>query len=274
MPFGKNKPDKDFTAEMVIALDTVQVEETSTRVDTSGKYPKRWITRRQCGKLPTNVKDKVAILHLNKDCDISTQVLNAQEAGALAVILIHSTDSRDSVALPKKSATVRYDNDTKITIPCFTVRKGMGDKLTEMLPSLVGMKRPKADIDTIQALQTPIVHPLATEQPANKAKIAPNTPTSSPTETLQNDPFTDKTGWDISPNPAGQEVTLRYNFATVAQLSIEVFNEAGQLVTNYTLSDTQSGTLTMDVSALQSGSYTVRLTNAGVREVKRLVVVR
>ena len=86
MPFGKNKPDKDFTAEMVIALDTLNVLETSTKKDSSGKFPKRWITTRQCGKLPKNVKDKVALLHLNTGCDISTQVLNAQDAGALAVI--------------------------------------------------------------------------------------------------------------------------------------------------------------------------------------------
>ena len=31
MPFGKTKPDKDFTAEMVIALDTINVLERSSR---------------------------------------------------------------------------------------------------------------------------------------------------------------------------------------------------------------------------------------------------
>ena len=31
MPFGKSKPDKDFTAEMVIALDTINVLERSSR---------------------------------------------------------------------------------------------------------------------------------------------------------------------------------------------------------------------------------------------------
>jgi hypothetical protein len=78
MPFGKDKPDKHFTAEMVIALDTIHKLEVSTKKDSSGKFPKRWMTTRQCGKLPTNVKDKVALLQLNADCDISTQVYNAQ----------------------------------------------------------------------------------------------------------------------------------------------------------------------------------------------------
>ena len=276
MPFGKDKPDKDFTAEMVVALDTINVLQTATQKDTSGKYPKRWMTQRKCGKLPTNVKGKVAILYLNKECDISTQVLNAQEAGAITVILIHSTDSRDSVTLPKKSASIRYDNDFKVKIPCFTVRKGIGEKLTQMLPSLVGIQRPKAAIDSTQALQAsnPLIpNPLQT---VNKEKAQPTGAEASTIATVgssQNAYSTDKIGWNISPNPASQEVTLQYHFENTSSLSIEVFNEAGQLVTNYNLPGNPTGRLNMDVSSWVSGIYSVRMVRGDLKEVKRLVVV-
>ena len=278
MPFGKDKPDKDFTAEMVVALDTINVLQTATQKDSSGRYPKRWITQRKCGKLPTNVKDKVAILYLNKDCDISTQVLNAQEAGAITVILIHSTDSRDSVTLPKKSASIRYDDDIKVKIPCFTVRKGIGEKLTQMLPSLVGIQRPKTAIDSTQALQAS--NPLITNplQMVNKEKANPTGMNDATTANIAAGEgstkgySTEKIGWDLSPNPAGQEAILHYNFSKATQISIEVFNEAGQLVTNYNLPDNPTGTLNMDVSSWVTGIYSVRLVTGDLKEVKRLVV--
>jgi Secretion system C-terminal sorting domain/PA domain len=269
MPFGKDRPDRDFTAEMVVALDTINVLETATRADTSGKYPKRWITKRKGNKLPTNVKDKVAVLYLNKDFDISTQVLNAQEAGALAVIIIHSTDNRDSVALPKKSATVKYANDNKIKIPCFTVRKGIGEKLTTMMPSLVGIQRPKTDVGTIQTLITPTMI-----DSINRAKQAQadSTAQAEYAKYLASQEFTEK-GWQVSPNPADGEVVLHYNLERRATVNIDIFNEIGQIVTNYQLPDTQSGKLTIDVSSWQGGAYNVSLRSGSLREVKRLMVV-
>ena len=52
MPFGKDRPDIDFTAPMRVALDTVHVLQTSTQRDSAGRFPKRWVTSRRCGKLP------------------------------------------------------------------------------------------------------------------------------------------------------------------------------------------------------------------------------
>ncbi len=278
MPFGKDKPDKDFTAEMVVALDTINVLQTATQKDSSGKYPKRWITQRKCGKLPTNVKDKVAILYLNIGCDISTQVLNAQEAGALAVIMIHTTDIKDSVTLPKKSLLIRYDDDNKVKIPCFTVRLGIGAKLTQMLPSLVGIQRPKTTIDSTQALQVAnplIANPLQTmdkEKAKPTGADAPITANIAAGEGNTQAYSTEKIGWDVSPNPASQEAILHYNFTQAIPLSIEVFNEAGQLVTNYHLPENSTGTLNMDVSSWVTGIYSVRLVAGDLKEVKRLVV--
>ena len=88
MPFGKDRPDKDFVAEMEFAIDIIHVLKDDTKRDSTGKIPKRWRMERSCGKIPKNVKGKVALLNINAACDISTQVYNAQEARAWAVIVI------------------------------------------------------------------------------------------------------------------------------------------------------------------------------------------
>jgi Secretion system C-terminal sorting domain/PA domain len=277
MPFGKNKPDKDFTAEMVIALDTINVLETSSRQDTVGRFPKRWITTRKCGKLPTNVKDKVALLHLNTACDISTQVLNAQNAGALAVIIIHTTNSTDSVILPKLTGRDRYADENKVKIPCFTVRKVIGEKLTGMLPSLVGIKRP----DSIIAVQT-----MTQLLPTDSTKMLQQglLKTSGNGEQgivsdvnnaagMNGMTFRSTIGWEIAPNPVSNEVTIQYNFSESHPLSIEVFNDIGQLVTNFQLPETQTGKLDINVTTWQNGTYNVSLTSGKIKQVKRLVVL-
>jgi Secretion system C-terminal sorting domain/PA domain len=277
MPFGKNKPDKDFTAEMVIALDTINVLETNTRRDTSGKFPKRWITTRKCGKLPINIKDKVALMHLNTACDISTQVLNAQDAGALAVIIIHTTNSTDSVILPKLTGRERYADENKVKIPCFTVRKVIGEKLTGMLPSLVGIKRPDSIIaiqtltqllptDSTKLLQQGLVKTSGNGEHGTVSDVNNAASTNGIT-------FRSTIGWEIAPNPVSNEVTIQYNFQEAHPLSIEVFNDIGQLVTNFQLPATQTGKLDINVSAWQNGTYYVSLTSGKVKQVKRLVVL-
>ena len=272
MPFGKDRPDQDFVAEMAFAIDTIHVLKDDTKRDSTGKLMKKWSMERSCTKKPTNVKGKVALLNINADCDISTQVLNAQEAGALAVIVIHTTNSKDSVTLPKKSGSVKYDNDNKVKIPCFTVRKEIGMSLLQLSPSLVGIKRPKDTVGTLLTLQTannpilPVAQPTVqkmTNDTINQVEQGKINSTHQPFNRI---------GWEVSPNPAKYEALLQYNFTQTASIQIDIFNEIGQMLTNYQLPDTQSGILRLDVSAWQSGVYNVILRNGNLREVKRLVV--
>lgn len=272
MPFGKDRPNEDFVAEMVFAIDTIHVFKEDTKRDSTGKLVKKWQMERSCNKVPKNVKGKVALLNINAACDASTQVYNAQEAGALAVIVIHTTNSKDSVTLPKKSGQVRYDNDNKVKIPCFTVRKEIGMTLLQMSPSLVGIARPKEDVPNTQSL---VVNPATTaitaQQILQKASADSTAKVEAEKIALANQPF-DRIGWDISPNPSVEVAILNYNFTKSATLNIEIFNELGQMLTNYTLSDTQTGKLQLDVSHWQAGTYIVRMTNGIVQETKRLVV--
>lgn len=269
MPFGKDRPDNDFVAEMVFAIDTIHVLKDDTKRDSSGRILKKWRMERSCGKIPKNVKGKVALLNINPACDVSTQILNAQEAGALAVIVIHDTNSKDSVTLPKKSNTIRYDNDNKVKIPCFTVRKEVGMTLLQLSPSLVGIKRPKENIPPLQALQQQTV--LTDSMIAVKKAKTDSLVKAEYDKHLANQQF-DRIGWEVAPNPVSDEVILHYNFTQKSTLNIEIFNEVGQILTTYNLPNTQSGKLNIDVSAWQTGAYSVSLVSGSMREVKRLVV--
>ena len=271
MPFGKDMPDKDFVAEMVFAIDTIHVLKDDTKRDSSGRILKKWRMERSCGKIPKNVKGKVALLNINPACDVSTQILNAQEAGALAVIVIHDTNRKDSVTLPKKSGQVKYENDNKVKIPCFTVRKEIGMTLLQLSPSLVGIKRPKENIPPLQALQQQTVQ---TDSMIAVKKAQTDSLVKAEYEKHLASQDFNKIGWEVAPNPVTTEAVLHYNFNQKSTLSIEVFNEIGQVVTNYTLPDTQTGKLNIDVSNWQVGTYNVSLASERIRsQVKRLVVM-
>ena len=267
MPFGKTMPDVDFTAEMVVVLDTVHVFKADTRKDSTGKFPKRWLSERKCGKVPTNVKGKVALLNLNKECDISTQVMRVQDAGALAVIIIHETDDKEKVSLPKKSDKDKYDDDVKVKIPCFTVRTGIGEILARVQPSIVGIKRPK-NVGNIQSLAAYRLDSLQAAQSSAKLDSIAKTAYAHYADSLR----FNRIGWQVSPNPADGEAVLQYNFLKKATINIDIFNEVGQMFTNYQLFDAQSGKLTIDVTSWQTGAYSVSLRSGSLREVKRLMV--
>ncbi|MEO0042472.1 MAG: hypothetical protein RL329_1920, partial [Bacteroidota bacterium] len=98
MPFGKATPASGFTAEVVASLDTVNV--LRARPDSAGNNVPMWVTEHVCGKVSADLKGKVALVQLNPACDLSTQVLNAQAAGAVRVVMIHTTNNRDRVQLP------------------------------------------------------------------------------------------------------------------------------------------------------------------------------
>jgi Secretion system C-terminal sorting domain/PA domain len=85
------------------------------------------------------VKDKIVIMDLNKDCDVTLLCLNVQRAGAKAFVVVHNSNSNGNIKLPKQGA---YKDS--IRIPIFTIRRSLGEKITTMMPSLVGisLRRP------------------------------------------------------------------------------------------------------------------------------------
>ena len=270
MPFGKDKPDIDFTAKMVLVLDTIQVMETATRKDSTGKYPKRMVTQRQCGKLPKDsLTGKVALLYMNPGCDVSTQVYNAQKLGAIVVIAIHTTNNRDSVELPKQGQNqVRYDDGSKVRIPCFTVRKGIGDKLTTMLPSLVGIQRPRANVDpqsSVVANNPPITTTVKTKDKISDVDAILNTE-------LSNTTGFGKQGFSVSPNPTRNQANVTYQFQNPTDVTIEAKTASGQVIFSRILRGATVGNVEIPTVDYPNGTYFVTLQYGKEVKTKKLVV--
>jgi hypothetical protein len=80
-------------------------------------------------------------------------------------------------------------------------------------------------------------------------------------------------GWQLAPNPTTEEITIHYQFAEKTATSLEIFNETGQLVTNYELTPAQTGQLVVNVEAWRTGTYNVRMRHGMLKEVKRFMVI-
>jgi Secretion system C-terminal sorting domain/PA domain len=265
MPFGKATPANGFTAEMVASLDTVNV--LRARPDSAGNNVPMWVTEHVCGKVSADLKGKVALLQLNPACDLSTQVLNAQTAGATTVVMIHTTNNRDSVRL---SPTAQYVDSQRIMIPCYTVRQGIGDKVRMMLPSMVGIKilahddSSRSDIQNRVTMSNP--NAAVPQMTVAKADAPDGTIAEKAVEIVD-------IGWRLAPNPTTEEITIHYQFAEKTATSLEIFNETGQLVTNYELTPAQIGQLVVNVEAWRTGTYNVRMRHGTLKEVKRFMVI-
>ena len=273
-PFYKKWPDTSMVVTMVMLHDTAHVMRQSTQTDSTGKKPMRSVVEPQCTKLSGEAQGNIALVRLTPSCDPSFTCLMAQRMGAKVVILIHTTNSIDSVTIPKKNKQVHAYQDS-IKIPCYTVRNEIGDRLMRLLPSLAGIKIP--DADPIQALsanpnnnQLPIVTSMADLEKAQALKAE----TEATAQKLENEERATPNvkGWVLSPNPSSTETLLQFNFETASTILVDVFNAAGQMVTNYNLSTAQAGTLGIDVSSWANGVYSVRMSRGSVQEVKQLVV--
>ena len=273
-PFYKKWPDTSLVVMMVMLHDTAHVMRQSTQKDSTGKKPMRSVVEPQCTKLSGEAQGKIALVRLNPNCDPSFTCLMAQRLGAKVVILIHTTNNIDSVTIPKKNKQTHAYQDS-IKIPCYTVRNEIGDRLMRLLPSLAGIKIP--DADPIQALsanpnnnQLPIVTSMADLEKAQALKDI----TDEAARKIENEKRSspNEKGWQLSPNPSSTEALLQFNFDTSVSMLVDIFNAAGQMVTNYNLPSSQSGTLGIDVSSWASGVYSVRMSRGSVQEVKQLVV--
>ncbi len=237
---------QDLIGELVMAYDTVMVLKAHSAKDSTGKYPLRHKTERRATKMSRNLKDKIAVIDFNKDYDVTLMCLNAQKAGAKAVIIIHESNDKKVYKLTKKGL---YKDS--IRIPVFTIPNKRSEHIQQLLPSMAGIVKP-------------IVPPVQASAVSNldsiyKAHIPPK-------EALR--------GWAVSPNPASDEVVIQYNFEQTATVTIQIFNDAGQVVKSFELEKVQTGRLVIDVTDWQTGLYNVSLRSGSLRQMKRLVIAR
>ena len=237
------------------------------------------VTNRKCDKAinPVEVQGKVVIMELGT-CDASRKALMAQRAGAKAIILVHNNN------LPTNIQVTWGHYQDSIRIPCYTVRKDIGKRISAMLPSKVGIKRP--DTMPVNAEALTIANngnkSAQTQQSKTKAdNLSENTgnPQQNPNfaNNLTNSPFKLADGtdynWRISPNPTSDYTTIEYRFSNPTDVRIEVFNKLGQVLSRTDYKAAQSGIVDMDVVNWASGIYTVHLTPKGnTPSVKKVVV--
>jgi hypothetical protein len=130
-------PTQDLIGEMAMAFDTVMVLKAHTQADSSGNKPLRHQVERKATKISSNLKDKIAVIDFNKDYDVTQMSLNAQRAGAIALVIIHESNDKKGYKLLKKGLFM-----DSIRIPVYTLPNNKGDKIVELLPSVVGIKVP------------------------------------------------------------------------------------------------------------------------------------
>jgi hypothetical protein len=130
-------PTEDLIGEMVMAFDTVMVLKEHTKKDSSGKKMMIHQLERRANKISNNLQDKIALIDFNKDYDVTQMCLNVQRAGAKALIIIHESSDKKLYKLLKKG--IFKDS---IKIPCYTVPNNRKDNISELLPTVVGIKMP------------------------------------------------------------------------------------------------------------------------------------
>jgi hypothetical protein len=254
-----------LVAEMVRSYDTIIVRKDVGR-DSSNRQKVRYTVERDCNKMTADLKDKIAVMELNRDCDVTLTCLKVQRAGAKALVIIHNSNSNGNIKLPKQGL---YKDS--IRIPIFTVGKDKGANITALLPTYVGIRIP-----SIQPLST---RTDTTQNPTTVQadKTNPNglNPTDSelnPERTAEQNNLQRRNGWFLSPNPTSSYAQLDYGFSQPVDINITIFNDAGQLMQSHQQKATTNGSLSLDVSQWASGTYTLRLQNGKERTIKRLVV--
>jgi hypothetical protein len=139
-------PTEDLIGEMVMAFDTVMVLKEHAKKDSSGKKMIMHQLERRANKISSNLKDKIALIDFNKDYDVTQMCIKIQRAGAKALIIIHESNEKKLYKLLKKG--VFKDS---IKIPCYTLPNKRKDDISELLPTIVGIKMPIAPTQALMS---------------------------------------------------------------------------------------------------------------------------
>ncbi len=255
----------EVLGEMVRAFDTVKV--ITTAADTGRTKQKHSYTQ-QCNYLsglqrtPDLFKDKIVLMSLNKDCDVTQVCLLAQRSGAKALMFIHNFNSNSNIKLPK----IGNFKDS-IRIPVFCVGKDKGEDISALLPSMAGIKtRQPPPNQRVASNDNPNLTALLTKESANPNSAAQITTHESQTNGMF------KQGFTVSPNPARNQVNVTYQFPQVTDAVIEVKTASGQVISRQILRGVTNGNLPISTVDYPSGTYFVMLQYGKEVQTKKLIV--
>jgi hypothetical protein len=261
----------DVLTDMVRAYDTVQVSITvadTARTRIKHSYEKRC---NNLSELVTNrnfYKDKIMLMELNKDCDVTQICLLAQRAGAKAFVFIHNSNSNGNIHLPKKGL---YPDS--IRIPVFVVGNEKGQQISALLPSKAAIKTkvPPPVQNLVARGDTTNTNLLVTkQQTSTEGSLNQSNPATN--ADLQNGIGFNKQGFSLSPNPSRNETNLTYQFPKATDVTIEVKTTSGQIVLSRILRGATVGNLEIQTTDWANGTYFISLQYGKEIKTKKFVV--
>ncbi len=271
--FGKPQTGAEWLTDMVFVSDTVmsyvatgsngttflpptllaKMPDSLRRAFQAQKIMKPVVTTRCDKPITANVKDKVVLMELGT-CDPSVMCLNAQNAGAKAVILIHSSNNLDSILLKKGLGR----DELKIT--CYTVTRATGTKIAALLPSHVGIKR--RVVTPNQALIAQTNNGITTTEAKNAVKMTENDADTegsfgeaNSAPPTANSASKTKIKFGISPNPSHDQTTLTYQFSQPTDVTLFIENITGQLIQRQLLRGITVGSVDIFTAEWANGTY-------------------
>ena len=280
--FGPTALTQSITGDMVAAYDTM-ITIKGKADSTKNKDPRFDITR-SCNKPLGDVKNKIVIMDLNKDCDVTMMCLNVQRAGAKALVIVHNSNSNGNIKLPKQGL---YKDSMRI--PVFTIRKELGERIGSMMPSLVGISLRVANNNTANLVQNPIQNiPLNTQSvkginaltnAINGNEVSPNEVENALNSSKLNG-IEAETGLGISkpymklsPNPTRDIAYLNYGFPEAIDFQIAVKNAVGQVIFTQILRGVQIGTVELNTQGWANNIYIVEM-RFGKEVIRQKLVVQ
>ncbi len=292
-PFGEQTPRMGVIKRMVFATDTFEVKkknlpnnfkapthaELAERIN-ENKPPsthhrataadiaraKNNEAKRSCNIAISGLKDKIVLVDFDKNCDPTFKCLQAQKAGATAVIVIYDTNKKDSIAM------VRGRYGDSLRIPCFSIIRAQGDSLRAMLPSQASISKPQ-----IRPNQSSMMNNDSTNISSffsDKKLISDGASSDqSPNNTnLENIEGIDKQGFSVSPNPTRNQANVTYQFQNPTDVTIEAKTASGQVIFSRLLSGATVGNVEIPTVDYPNGTYFVTLQYGKEVKTKKLVV--
>ena len=270
----------DILADMVIAYDTVQIATIvadTARPRVRHSYEKRCNSISGLAQNSALFKDKIVLIDLNKDCDVTQTCLLAQRSGAVAFVFIHNSNSNGNIHLPKKGL---YTDS--IRIPVFTVGNEHGKNISALLPSKAGIKtKIPPPVQGLMAKKDSTFDVFASKQHENTEGVlregqndqtGTNAAALNPDALKSNSFGISKQAFSISPNPTRDQTILTYQFAKAVDVTLEVKTASGQVILSKILRGITVGSLEIQTVDWSNGTYFISFQSGKEIRTKTFVV--
>jgi hypothetical protein len=288
--FGTPLNEDGFLAPIVLSLDTSLFAATTS-----------------CDTITQSLTGRIAVIDRGI-CQFSRKCLQAQRAGALAVIIINNNDSTGAVLMTDG------DFGQYVHIPCFSISHADGIRIKAALPSYAALQLnipPPPDSTTTDSTQQarqlpplyvhsdqhteaaatttlpPIQNPSGqpTQVPAllpvlppityNPTAPQPALPVQEPLYPISPPPAPSHSDSALSifPNPSDQYTQLLLSTTPypASPVTLQVFDPLGRL--HYTTRIYTSTSYTLHTAQWASGTYTLQLQNAHSQTIHKLIII-